>query len=113
MSRDTLYLIQPGFEDVRQPGPYFVCPHCNVLEGLLASFPKLAEQLDVVRVPFPRPRAAVIAAVGEEHQSLPLLVFGDDAPADASTSGDARFVNQSKRIAELLAQRHGFPLLHG
>lgn len=113
MSRDTLYLIQPGFEDVRQPGPYFVCPHCNVLEGLLASFPKLAEQLDVVRVPFPRPRAAVIAAVGEEHQSLPLLVFGGDAPSDAQAAGDKRFVNQSKRIAELLAQRHGFPLQHG
>ena len=36
-----------------------------------------------------------------------------EAPADAKTHGGARFVNDTKRILELLAERHGFPRLHG
>ena len=115
MSRDKLFLIQPGFDDPKQPGQRFVCPYCNQIEGLLATFPELASRVDVARVPFLRPREAVIAALGEENQGLPVLVLGDEAeaPADAKTHGGARFVNDTKRILELLAERHGFPRLHG
>jgi len=114
MSRDKLLLLEPGFEDPKQPGQRFVCPHCNQIEGLLASFPDLAANLDIERLPFPRPRQAVIALLGEENQSLPALVFGDGAiPDDAERHGEVAFIKPTRRILDLLAERHGFPRLHG
>lgn len=112
MAKDTLFLIAPGFEDPKHPGVRFVCPHCNQIEGLLAAFPDLAAGIDVHRVGFQRPREAVIAVVGEENQSLPLLIFAGDAPADATVKGETHFIQDTKRILQILAERHGFPQLH-
>src|SRR4051812_50017691 len=75
MTRDRLFLLRPGFEDPAFPGRRFYCWHCALIEGLLVSFPQLADKLDVERIAWPRPRHAVIALAGEENQSLPLLVL--------------------------------------
>ncbi|WP_283192712.1 DUF3088 domain-containing protein [Rhizobium sp. AN80A] len=112
MSRDTLFLIAPGFSDPKHAGQTFVCPHCNAIEGLLASFPELASRLDIHRVPFPRPRARVIDAVGEDNQSLPVLLLGSNPPTDAESWKGKSFVSGTSRILDLLAERHGFPRLH-
>lgn len=114
MSRDRLLLLQPGFEDARHPGDRFVCPHCLGIEGLIAAAPSLATRLDIERLPFPRPRPVVIAALDEEHQSLPVLILGEEHPVpdDAKVLGATRFVNDPKRIMELLAERHGYPKVH-
>ena len=42
MTRDTLFLLRPGFEDPAYPGQRFYCWHCALLEGVLASFGKAA-----------------------------------------------------------------------
>lgn len=114
MSRDLLLLLEPGFTDPRYPGERFICPDGAPIEGLLASDPARAARLDVRRVPFERPRAAVIAALDEAHQSLPVLVLGDEppAPADAQHLGERYFVTDTQRILDLLAERHGFPKVH-
>ncbi|MCA7972134.1 DUF3088 domain-containing protein [Burkholderia sp. AU39826] len=114
MSRDVLFLLEPGFADPKHPGQRFVCPHGLPIEGLLASAPDLAARVDVKRIGFERPRPAVIDALDDAHQGLPVLVLGRDRPApdDAQTLGDVRFVTDARRILELLAERHGFPALH-
>jgi len=113
MARDRLFLIQPGFADPKRSGILYVCPHCNQVEGLLAAFPDLADGLDVERVPFERPRRTVADLLGEENQSLPVLIFGDgNVPADADTRNGIAFVTSTRRILDLLAERHGFPRLH-
>lgn len=114
MSRDRLFLISPGFEDPAHPGRAYFCPHCNAVEGVLASHPALAEAIEVVRVPFARPRAPVVALIGEENQSLPVLVLGDSAPPpdDALSHGALRFVADTRRILEVIAERHGVPFPH-
>ncbi|ASL48297.1 hypothetical protein bAD24_III12930 [Burkholderia sp. AD24] len=114
MSRDLLLLLEPGFTDPKHPGERFICPHGAPIEGLLASDPSRTTQLDIQRLPFARPRAVAIEALDEEHQGLPALIFGDDqpAPADAQVLGDKRFVTDTRRILDLLAQRHGFPKVH-
>jgi len=114
MSRDRLLLLQPGFADPKHPGERFVCPHCLPIEGLLAGAPELAARLDIERLPYPRPRPVVIAALDEANQSLPVLILGDEPaiPADARQLGSVRFVNDPQRILELLAERHGFPRVH-
>ena len=112
MAKDRLFLIKPGFTDPKREDGPFVCPFCNQIEGLFASFPELAANIDVERVDFPRPRAAVIAAVGETNQELPLLVFGDAPPADGKAPGETNYVQDTNRILALLAERHGFPRPH-
>lgn len=114
MSRDRLILIAPGFADPARPSRSFFCPDCNQVEGLLASHPALLERIDVQRVPFARPRTAVIALLGEENQGLPVLILGDATPppADALSYGALRFVTDTRRILELIAERHGTPFPH-
>ncbi|MDM0059060.1 DUF3088 domain-containing protein [Variovorax fucosicus] len=114
MSQDRLLLLQPGFADDKQPGERFVCPDCLPVEGLLAAAPELAARLQIERLPYARPRTALIAALDEAHQSLPVLILGDEqtAPADAQALGHTRFVTDTRRILSLLAERHGFPRVH-
>jgi len=50
MTRDLLFLLRPGFEDPAYPGRRFYCWHCALMEGVLASFPQLADKLDVERI---------------------------------------------------------------
>lgn len=114
MTRDTLYLVAPGFEDPAYRGKTFYCWHCALLEGVLAGFPEAAARLDVVRVEWPRPRAAVIEAAGEENQSIPLLVLAEGARFASGKPGPARrwLVTEKDAILAALSQRHGFPEPH-
>jgi len=114
MMRDRLFLLRPDFVDPAYPGRRFYCWHCALLEGVLASFPELAERIDVERVAWQRPRHAVIDLVGAENQSLPLLVLGDDAPDELATGihGHVRFVAGKDEILSVLSRRHGIPEPH-
>lgn len=114
MKRDKLFILEPGFADPAYPGKVFYCWHCALMEGVLSSFPHLASALDVERIPWPRPRARVVGLVGEENQSLPLLVLADDAPGDLSARSyqGRRFVSDKDEILRVLSLRHGFPEPH-
>ncbi|WP_432239649.1 DUF3088 domain-containing protein [Herbaspirillum robiniae] len=114
MSRDLLLLLEHGFTDPAHPGERFICPDGAPIEGLLAGEPERAARLDVKRLPFPRPRPEVAALLGEAHQGLPVLILGDAqaAPDDAQSANGRRFVTDTRRILDLLAQRHGFARVH-
>nr|WP_260855257.1 DUF3088 domain-containing protein [Mesorhizobium amorphae] len=49
-----------------------------MVEGVIASFPALEDLLDIRRVDFKRPRAEVVALVGEANQALPVLILRPD-----------------------------------
>ena len=114
MHRDILFLLKPGFTDPALPGQDFYCWHCALIEGVLASFPHLGENLDVRRIAFPRPRAEVIALICESNQSLPVLVLAKDAPAGLATATHAGrgVVNNPMVLLDVLHKRRGFPLRH-
>jgi hypothetical protein len=99
--KDTLYLLTPGFEDPAYPGMTFYCWHCALMEGVLASFPELGEKLNVRRIAWARPRQEVVELLGEENQSLPLLVLAEGG-----------FIDDKDKIMEALTERHGFPNPH-
>ena len=101
MSRDTLYLLDPEFSDDALPGRAFYCKDCITVDGLLAAFPASAARLDVVRLPYPRPRAAIVDLLGEENQNLPCLVLAEGG-----------FVNEIEALLAALHTRHGFPERH-
>ncbi|POF32379.1 Protein of unknown function (DUF3088) [Roseibium marinum] len=99
--KDTLYLLAPGFEDPAYPGKSFYCWHCALLEGVLASFPGLAAGIEVRRISWPRPRREIADLLGEENQSLPVLVLAEGG-----------FIDDKDGILEALSTRHGFPHPH-
>src|SRR6478609_11598719 len=81
---DRLFLIEPGFEDPAcsasapaEDGTLYHCPECLPLEGLIALYPQVFADLDVVRVPYQRPRHDVVAIFGEENQGLHKLLLDD------------------------------------
>lgn len=99
--KDTLYILAPGFEDPAYPGKAFYCWHCALMEGVLASFPELADRLDVRRIAWPKPRREVAELLGEDNQSLPVLVLSEGG-----------FINDKDAILTALTERHGFPHPH-
>ncbi|WP_246116805.1 DUF3088 domain-containing protein [Denitrobaculum tricleocarpae] len=115
---DTLFLVKPGFQDPAFPGKDFYCWHCALIEGVLTSFPERAANLTVKRVAWPRPRSEVIDLVGEEHQSLPLLVLSEgsqspDGTGRSPAASHARsFIADKDAILQALTDRHGFPHPH-
>lgn len=107
--KDILFLLKPGFTDPAYPGDVFYCWHCALLEGILASFPDLAQKLDVRRIAWPRPRAEVVELTGPENQSLPVLVLTSEP---VGPSGAPQFINDKDEILKALSARYGFPLPH-
>ncbi len=77
----------------------------------------LRETVDVVELEFPKPRQPVADLLGPEHQALPLLVLGDDAPASVpwvtiDVANGHRFVNKTLEIMRYLAATRGLPGPH-
>lgn len=106
MSRDTLFLLDPDWADPALGGErHFYCKDCMTIEGLLSVFPERAAAIDVVRLPWPRPRKAVVAAIGEANQNLPALVWHE-------ADGSIAFANEIEALLEALHHRHGFPERH-
>ena len=114
MTRDCLFLLKPDFEDPAYPGQRFYCWHCALLEGVLASFPSLQSKIDVKRIAWPKPRQGVVEIVGEDNQSLPLLVLAADAPDELATGRfrGQRFVDDKDAILAVLSRRYGIPYPH-
>ena len=102
MAKDTLFVLDTDYADPALGGErHFYCKDCVTVEGLLALFPERAANIDVVRVGWPRPRAAVVAALGEENQNLPALAFAEGG-----------FANDIEGVLAALHTRHGFPERH-
>lgn len=102
MAKDTLFVLDTDWADPELGGVRrFYCKDCVTVEGLLALFPERAGQIEVVRVGWPRPREAVVAALGEANQNLPALAFADGG-----------FANDIEGVLAALHTRHGFPERH-
>lgn len=93
--KDTLFILERSRHG---DGGEFYCRDCVEVDGLLALFPELAANIDVVRVPWARPRQEVVDAIGEDNQNCPALVFGEGG-----------FVNEQDALLAALHDRHGFP----
>lgn len=111
LDRDTLFLLKPGFRDGDDA---YYCPHSAQVEGVLTYYPHLLDRLDVRRLDFPRPRPALVALLGEAHQSAPVLVLHGDHAEDGLVrrAGDVAFVAGAKDIGTYLARTHGVARPH-
>ena len=114
MIYDKLFLLKPNFEDPAYPEQYFYCWQCALIEGLLQYFPQHGGDLEVKRIDWPRPRKEVIDLVGEENQSLPLLILKGKGRLSFQTDiyRERAFITDPYKILAALSERHGFPQPH-
>jgi hypothetical protein len=112
-AKPILFLLRAGFPDPKhRPGGLY-CPECATVAGILYYYPKLTEALDVRQVDAPRPRPEVVALVGEENQSCPVLVLTPgDLPAGVPVANGRAFVSGPEAIVNFLADRYGTARSH-
>lgn len=109
--KDQLFLMKPGFTNAGI-GPFY-CGDSVPVEGLLSFFPRLRTALEVTYVDFPRPRRLIVDLVGEDHQSVPVLVLADGAEVPSSvevqSANGRRFIDDERQIRAYLSARHDLP----
>lgn len=117
MPNDQLFLLRADFADpALGPGTYH-CTDCARIEGLLSYFPRLRTQLDVTYVDLPRPRADIVALVGEANQNCPVLVVLN-APGDhaallrVSAETGQRYCTGADAITAYLQAVYGVSAAH-
>jgi hypothetical protein len=112
-AKPILFLLRAGFGDSKHGTGGLYCPECATIAGLLYYYPKLVEALDVRLVDVPRPRPEVVAMVGEENQSCPVLVLPQgDLPTGVPVANGRAFVSGPEPIVNFLADRYGTARSH-
>jgi hypothetical protein len=111
VAKDRLYLLKPDFLD---GGSKFFCGECAMVEGMLSFYPQLRDSVEVKYVDYARPRPAIAAELGAEHQSSPCLVVADPARAarlapdiELQESNGRKFVNDPYQVMHYLAATLG------
>lgn len=112
--RDTLYVLRPGFSD---KGQTWFCPFSAQVIGMLTYYPQLRDTLDVIELDFQRPRYPIASMLGEDNQSLPVLVLAKGSEravkeVHVSTAGGVRYVSKTIEILRYLAATRGVPPPH-
>jgi len=114
MTRDTLFLLAPGFTDNSRRE---YCPECAEMWGLLSWFPALKESLNIVYVPIEKPRAAMSELLGDKNQNAPTLILHDHSPGfddvGIMRKSGHRFINNARDIGKYYTRRDGTPWPRG
>ena len=110
---EKLFLLKPKFQDIKVDGTQqdYYCPHCAMVEGVLAYYPDLRKSIEVIYIDFPRPRKLLVELVGEENQGCPNLVISKDINTSIvmdyfNNYGDVLFVNKKELILKYLADKY-------
>lgn len=117
MNKDRLFLLRPSFADPKAGSELFHCPSCARIEGLLSFFPFLRTELEVSYVTFARPRAGIVALLGEAQQGCPVLVLAAGSSVEhpavrTSSATGQRFVSDAADITAYLAAIYGISSAH-
>jgi Protein of unknown function (DUF3088) len=110
--KDELYLLRPGFYNVGV-GPLY-CGDSLPVEGLLSFFPQLRSLLEVHYLEFPRPRATLVEALGEENQGIPVLILAQerkiaDEELTPREANGKRFFSDERSIRRYLSAQYSLP----
>jgi hypothetical protein len=109
--KDVLYLMKPGFVNAGL-GPFY-CGDSVAVEGLLGFYPELREKIDIVYIDFSRPRQAIVDMIGEDQQSVPVLILAnistEPETIHAKVANGHRYIADEKQIREYLSLSHGLP----
>lgn len=109
--KDQLYILKPNFEE---GGIQQFCVDCATVEGMLSFYPELRQHVDVKYVAFQRPRTEIVAELGPDNQSSPVLIVNQNVAggiAGIQEYQGRRFLNEPHLICDYLARtyRTGIP----
>ena len=114
-----LFLLHPNFVDAKidDHAQRYYCPHCALIEGILHYYPSIRNAITVNYVDFIRPRQSIIALIGEENQSCPVLILDKEEASDINTSyfknyKELFFINSTELIARFFSERFGVAQMH-
>ena len=111
--KDQLFLLKPAFMNGGL-GPLY-CGDSVAVEGLLSFCPVLRELVDVHYLEFARPRGPLVDALGEPHQSVPVIILSDDVEitdlgVQPQVANGRRFIADQKLIRRYLSAQYGQPV---
>lgn len=114
MTRDTLFLLPPGFAD-NDRREY--CPECAEIWGVLSYYPAIQQSVDMIYQPISKPRADLVALLGEKNQNCPTLVLAEGSP-EFDNRGimswrGSRFINNARDIGRYWSHRYGTAVPRG
>jgi len=106
MSRDTLFLLPPGFES---RGARQYCPECAEIWGVLAYYPAIRETLDVVYQSVDHPRSELVARLGEGQWNCPTLILGAQNPdgPGVKTTNSVHYIDNARDMGRYWAALYG------
>ena len=114
MTRDTLFLLPPGFADNDRRE---FCPECAEIWGVLSYFPAIKESVEIIYQPIAKPREDIVALLGDKNQNCPTLVLAKSSPdfedCGIKRKNGHRFINNASDIAKFWAARYGTPFPRG
>jgi len=114
MTRDTLFLLPPGFLD-NERREY--CPECAEIWGLLSYYPAIKESLRVMYQPITKPRPDIVALLGDKNQNCPTLVLVEGSPGFDNCGilqkSGHRFINNARDMGRYYSQRFGTAVPRG
>jgi hypothetical protein len=94
-------------------GPLY-CSDSAPVEGVLSFFPQLRQLVDIHYLEFPRPREPLVKALGDQYQSLPVLILAadrkliDEELQPSNANGKWFFADQSS-IRHYLSTQYDLP----
>ena len=114
MTKDTLFLLPPGFEDNDRRE---FCPECAELWGVLHYYPAIKEALEIRYVGITHPRAPICELLGEGRWNAPTLVLAEGADIPKGLNVDASngwsYLGSARDIAKYFAVRFGTAVPRG
>jgi hypothetical protein len=110
--KDILFLLRPDFPDTAAGEDVYYCPACAEIQGLLTYHPELRDRIEVREIDYPRPRAEVVALLGDPHPGCPVLVLADsrEAPSEANIKtarSGRRYIDEPRAIGDYFAALYG------
>ena len=114
MTRDTLFLLPPGFADDNRRE---YCPECAEIWGVLSYYPAIQQSIEMIYQPIVKPRADLVALLGDKNQNCPTLVLAEGSPEFENCGimswRGARFINNARDIGRYWSQRYGTAVPRG
>jgi hypothetical protein len=94
-------------------GPLY-CSDSAPVEGVLSFFPQLRQLVDIHYLEFPRPREPLVKALGDQNQSLPVLILAanrkvKDRELEPSHANGKWFFTDESSIRHYLSTQYNLP----
>lgn len=114
MTKDTLFLLPPGFFDNDRRE---FCPECAELWGVLSYYPAIKESLEIVYVGIDHPRQPICDVLGDGRWNAPTLILADPhaASGDFAVEFDngVSHLSSARAIAKYFSAKFGTAMPRG